>query len=204
MKLPDISLSGPMRSGKTTCQDYLVRKYGYVPMSFAHALKFEVARGMGVSIEDLEREPTKSQVRGVLQYWGTDFRRKYIPDHWVYRLAVRHQEFREEYPDRPIVIADTRFKNELNYLRDAGFTTVKLTMTTEDVYKYFVERGNPPGQTEFQGMMLHDSEHDLDKERFDLVINSKRGDIHQLLADLELAVVFEPKTYEEQEAARDT
>ncbi|KKM03888.1 hypothetical protein LCGC14_1769920 [marine sediment metagenome] len=187
-RLPDISLSGPMRSGKTTCQDYLVQTYGYTPMSFAYAIKVQVARGINTSLHasDLDREPLKSRVRGILQYWGNEFRRKEDPDYWVGKLSRRLWQTKEDDPDTPVVIADTRFKNELALLKGRGFTTVKLEMSQEDVYKYFQESDGPTlGRTEFQGMMLHDSEHDLDEEEFDVILESKRGKVEDLLKRLD-------------------
>lgn len=91
MGLPDIGLAGYMRSGKDTIADYLIAEHGYTRLGFAHALKEEVARGAGCTVAELNEEPLRSQVRPVLQVWGTEFRRAADPNYWI-RQAERKIE----------------------------------------------------------------------------------------------------------------
>ena len=186
-RLPDISLSGPMRSGKTTCQDYLVKEYGYTPMSFAYAIKVQVARGINTSLHasDLDKEPLKSRVRGILQYWGNEFRRKEDPDYWVGKLSRRLWQTKEDEPDTPVVIADTRFKNELALLKGRGFKTVRLEMSDQDVKTYFLSQPEYSG-VEFQERWSHQSEHDLDEENFDYYVKSERGKVEELIGRMDI------------------
>lgn len=107
---PSIGLAGYMRSGKDTIADYLIANYGYTRLGFAHALKEEVARGVGCTPADLDEEPLRSQVRPVLQVWGTEFRRAQDSNYWVRQAEQKiearrrvfvcdecHQEFERQH-----------------------------------------------------------------------------------------------------------
>jgi hypothetical protein len=91
MGLPNIGLCGYMRSGKDTIADYLIDRHDYGRLGFADALKEEVARGVGCTPAELNKEPLRSQVRPVLQVWGTEFRRAQDSNYWV-RQAERQIE----------------------------------------------------------------------------------------------------------------
>ena len=94
MKLPNIGLCGYMRSGKDTIADYLIEQYGYKRFGMADALKEEVARGVGCPPAELNQEPLRSQVRPVLQVWGTEFRRAQDSSYWVAQAEQKIFEHR--------------------------------------------------------------------------------------------------------------
>ena len=143
---PDLGLVGWMRSGKDSVADWLIEMYGYRKMGFATALKAEVARGVGCTIEELNEEPLKSQVRQVLQVWGTEFRRGQDPNYWVNKaldwISVPGPHGSRLWRrDDPYVFTDVRFQNEIDMLRDHGFLIVHVDMPLCEVVTYFEEYG---------------------------------------------------------------
>lgn len=138
MTAPIIGLVGPARSGKDTVADTL-RLYGYRRRAFADRLK-EAAldvnpdvcdRVFGITTlrnivteqgwEEAKRYPA---VRGFLQRLGTAVRDHVDPLAWVSPVIREAKVFAEN--NRPIVITDVRFPNELDAIRDAGGVTVLL------------------------------------------------------------------------------
>ncbi len=182
MELPDIGLSGYMRSGKDTIADYLIEQYEYTRFGFAQALKEEVARGVGCTPADLNDEPLRSQVRPVLQIWGTEFRRAQDPDYWVAQADQKISRHRSRI-DRPIVFNDVRFQNEIDLLRARGFLIIKVDMKVEDVLAYTEAHGEERAVT--LARLEHASEREWQAAEFDVVIPSIRGDMHGLYDAIE-------------------
>ena len=180
---PNIGLCGYMRSGKDTVADYLIENYDYTRFGFAQALKEEVARGVGCTPEELNEEPLRSEVRPVLQVWGTEFRRAQDPDYWIRQAdqkISRHQNL--HYP-RPIVFNDVRFQNEIDMLRQCGFIIIKIDMTVEDVLIYQEAHGEARAVT--MARLEHASEREWQESVADVLIPSKRGDIQELYDAIE-------------------
>jgi len=123
-----IGLSGKIGSGKTTTANYLVELFGYTRLAFGDVLKRELSHKFGIPEElcytrkdsmilttELPRlrdpYPAKRMtVRELLQWYGTDYCRKYEPGYWVRR-------FLEEFDyvlstDSMVVVEDVRFLNE--------------------------------------------------------------------------------------------
>lgn len=134
-----ISLSGKKQSGKTTVatilKSELEKTNPDIPvyiLSWADALKEEVCKACGVSLEFLEKN--KPNFRLILQGWGTEFRRDLCnPDYWVERLFQKLVKF----PDKCfIIIPDTRFKNEYDKLKYVGARLYKVVRETylEDIH----------------------------------------------------------------------
>lgn len=178
MALPSISVSGWMRSGKDTIANYLIERYGYKRLSFAGPLKREVARGIGCAPEDLDEEPLRSQVRRVLQVWGTEFRRGQDDLYWV-----RQTEKDIDSQAGPFTIADARFINELAMLRRRGFLLVKVDMPVEQVIEYLHEQGWQ--EHDIHERLNHPSEQQWQTVDFDIVIPSIRGNIQGLYDAIE-------------------
>jgi uncharacterized Fe-S cluster-containing radical SAM superfamily protein len=67
--------------------------------------------------------PEKEQFRGLMQWWGTEFKRGlYWDDYWVRIHQQWVQEKGRKHKDTPIVVLvpDVRFPNETEYIRQAG------------------------------------------------------------------------------------
>lgn len=177
--LPNLSLSGWMRSGKDTIASFLIEEYGYTKLSFAGALKAEVARGVGCRIEEMDEEPLHTQIRPVLQAWGTEFRRSQDPDYWVKQALVAIEAMGND----PIVFTDTRFVNELEALRGKGFITVEVRMSQIDVERALRAAGK--NEEEVDKMLSHPSERDWQRWRFDETVISIPKQIRLLTNQIE-------------------
>ena len=133
-----IGLAGKIESGKDTVGSYLVVQHGFTHFAFADAIKKEIdlcfkndyiplpfintVNWLSVKrlYENRWNKPYAPEVRKLLQWWGTEFRRARNPDYWVNvlltELAARFQN-----PSKPnIVITDVRFENEAEWIKDHG------------------------------------------------------------------------------------
>ena len=124
-------LTGKMRSGKDTL--FTIVK-GITPdvvrLAFADSLKEEVAKACGVTVEFIN--DNKDTFRPILQWWGTEFRRKlYGESYWLDRLRDKLDAL----PENSIVfITDARFCNEADLVRAYGgkvIRTTRLNWTSE-------------------------------------------------------------------------
>jgi len=111
-----IAFSGKMQVGKTTSAEYLVRKYGFVKLSFAGKLK-EIARDLFPEQFECEQKPRK-----LLQDLGMKMR-DIDQDVWVnYVLRIVRSLPKES----NIAIDDLRFMNEYKALKNEGFFVVRI------------------------------------------------------------------------------
>jgi hypothetical protein len=179
---PDISLSGYMRSGKDSIAKHLQGAFGYRTWGFARALKEEVAVAVGCDATDLEHEPLRTQIRPVLQVWGTEFRRAQDPNYWTKKVANWLNNREDDKHRRPIVFTDTRFLNEIDLLRGRGFVIVKVDMDRADVSVPLRQQGKT--QEQIRDLLTHPSEIEWQQAEFDHTIPSKRG----FLAPLYIAI----------------
>jgi hypothetical protein len=106
-----IGVTGYARSGKDTFAAELVRVGGYVRLGFADALKFEVAKWLGISVAEIERR--KSEFRATLQERGMHMR-ELDPRHWV---RVLREKMQKGHLWTRYVIPDVRFRNEAEWIR---------------------------------------------------------------------------------------
>lgn len=125
-----ILLTGSKEHGKSTTGQMLSRDFGYVHLALADPLRWEVAEmlarqessSLQVQAEiaahlfkDMKRPETKEQYRPLLRWWGTEFRRARDPLYWVRKT----QEIIRELPgNRPVVIDDVSFENEMEAFSD--------------------------------------------------------------------------------------
>lgn len=99
----------------------------------------------------------------LLQWWGTEFRRRQDPNYWVKKC------FEQIEHDMPhiAVITDARFKNEVSAVKAYGGHTIKVERLNEDGTPYFAT--DRPAN--------HQSEVDLDGYNFDYYIKAKTGQV---------------------------
>ena len=127
MKL--IGITGKKRSGKDTVAGFikqLASQKGLASCSagFADALKQEVAQACGVTVDFIEEN--KELFRPILQWWGTDFRRKLCGDkYWIHRMeaTLRHIE---EQQHAIAIVTDVRFHNEAQMVWDQGGIVLRV------------------------------------------------------------------------------
>lgn len=77
-------------------------------------------------------------VRKALQYWGTDIRRKQDEHYWLKAINRRLQKAFSRAPQ--VLVPDIRFPNELEFLRGAGFFTLRLEVSPETQLARLKER----------------------------------------------------------------
>lgn len=112
-----LGLCGQKRCGKDTAAQFIIDstpQWNIVRVGFADALKEEVAKACGVTIEDIESN--KQTFRTILQWWGTDFRRKlHGEDYWLKRWLQKCVSIAPA--PHLIIVPDVRFKNEAELIR---------------------------------------------------------------------------------------
>ncbi len=102
----------------------------------------------------------------LLQFWGTEFRRKQIAwDYWVDKVRSEI----EKYPDEDFLIPDTRFKNEAGMIKEMGGVVWKI-----DRVNYVADDRDPN----------HASEIDLNDWKFETEFLNN-GTIEELLRKVE-------------------
>lgn len=114
-----IGISGKKTHGKSLVADYIsLYKPNVIVYNFADELKKEVANACGVTVEHINEN--KLMFRSVLQWWGTDFRRKQDKDYWVKKWYTAISNIQHWQPATLIVAADVRFYNELKLIEQLG------------------------------------------------------------------------------------
>lgn len=180
-----IVLIGEPGSGKSTIANALSEKLGWHRLSFAAPLKNEVASLLTMDryrnkldamldetarayylqiIEEMNDPNTKDLYRGILQWWGTQWRRLERDDYWIKQLEYSWNKLivnQFELPPR-IVVDDCRFDNEWEMLHDRGCVLVSLES----------------GETT-RPVQAHESEIDWHRWTADLILSYERGPEHQ-------------------------
>lgn len=125
-----VGISGKMGTGKTTLARHLAALCGGRVVSFADALRAEVADIFCLPVEALTSRECKEHMlvpvgfnpmstRQLLQWWGA-LRREADADYWVRQVigAVAGGEL--------VMIDDVRYRNEAAAIRAAGGVVIRL------------------------------------------------------------------------------
>jgi len=175
-----IGISAKMRCGKTTLTNMFLKKHPkYIKVSFANILKEESAfmydypdewnysKEGKLQIVNHKKLPRENMmVREILQWHGTDFRRKQDPNYWTKRM----RKFISIYP-LFVIIDDVRFKNEADFVKDHDGRLIRI---------------NPFREWKPGPFASHKSETDLDSYReFDLILTPKFGQLKLCLPSIE-------------------
>lgn len=140
-----IAFAGRKQSGKTTCSEFVAKYFngiiepfnGAKIYNFADPLKKDICMNiLGLTYEqcygedidkntvtDIEWNGSKLTAREVMQFVGTDLFRKMKYDVWS---SATINKIKNEKPALAI-IADCRFPNEVEAVRNAGGIVIKLT-----------------------------------------------------------------------------
>ena len=158
-----IAFSGKMQVGKTTSAEYLVRKYGFVKLSFAGKLK-EIAHDLFPEQFEKGEKPRK-----LLQDLGIKMR-EIDEDIWA-RYVIRKVESLPK--ESNVAIDDLRFLNEYEAIKNVGFFVVRII------------RDVPPSP-----FSNHQSETEVERMPFDWVIynTSSFGRLYEALDRILMSV----------------
>lgn len=170
-----IGISGAFGAGKDAVADILSRRFDYARRAFADVLRGEAAecvngtvdpecapediRGVlarlrgsaGQSSAAIYQKPTSPDVRRLLQWWGTEYRRFQDPEYWIKAMDRLPRPYL-------LTVPDVRFRNELDWIRSVGGQSWK------------VERPGGFYQYEASAIKGHLSERDLEGAEFNAVL----------------------------------
>lgn len=131
-RYPVVAFCGLARSGKDTCADLVLAKFGGYRYSLADPLRAMLKVGLGVDLDDpywKERKETpipafgNKSPRQMMQWLGTEWGRQLIDnDLWV---TLAKQRFLDAGPG--MVIADVRYENEAEWVRSMGGILIHVT-----------------------------------------------------------------------------
>jgi len=171
-----ILLVGKKGSGKDTVADYMVNN-GWVKVSFAGFLKQGLQVLFGLQDEQLwgdkkEVIDTKWEVspRWLMQTIGTDILRDFMKNKLSYKVMINNKEYNFSFhikrlhqevekllkQNKNVVVADTRFQDEIKWGRLLGGKIIKITRKDIKSNKY----------------SNHKSEEIESLENIDLVLNN--------------------------------
>lgn len=116
-----LALGYQSRVGKDTFASYVNYEHGCNILSFARGV-YQVTN----SIQTILGKPVEKDAT-LLQIIGTKLREHYGENVWIDRVARSIDEITTADPNANIIVTDMRFKNEMNWLKDHGFITIKIT-----------------------------------------------------------------------------
>lgn len=131
-----LGIVGAKRAGKDTLSSVLCTELGFTRLAFADALKAlaydldpvlwtddgEPTLAQLVDCDGWERAKEHDAVRTLLQRLGVAVREHVHADAWVQPIA----RVLDTWPDRPYVITDVRFDNEVEAIRSRGGLIVRV------------------------------------------------------------------------------
>lgn len=116
-----IALGHQARVGKDTFADYVGRDRQIHRLSFAKKLYEVVSSIQHILNKDQVKDPA------LLQHEGMGLRAHYGEDIWVEQLEREYNEIVGADPNANIIITDLRLPNEMEWAKNHGFITIKIT-----------------------------------------------------------------------------
>ena len=127
-----LGICGYKKSGKDEVCNVLIRHLlpkSVLRVGFADALKEEVAKACGVTVQFIE--DNKENFRLILQGYGTDFRRNlHGEDYWTLKLLHKLNKLPES--THLVIVPDVRFHNEASVIIAAGGVIWRVVRPTGD------------------------------------------------------------------------
>ena len=177
-----LAIKAPLGGGKSTVANYLVKQHNFRRVSFAEPLKVEVFEALrtqqfpneiidrfGDGVFDLSRpDPMfsgdqvlwvnnhRDQLRALLQYWGTEYRRGQNEDYWVDKFETTVRQYGQEHCS--VVTDDCRFPNEKAKVLAMHGQIVWVNTPPDKIYDNLFNRDG----TVNTGIVGHASEADND------------------------------------------
>lgn len=157
------------RRGKDTAAQAIIEsrgdKYSIRRVGFADALKREVAgRELELCLRHGIAYEPNNKYRSLLQWYGTDFRRKQDPFYWVKQI---YNDIKNN-PSQIVIIPDVRFINEAAWIKASEGFMVKLERV---------------GYVDVAINASHVSESQMDGYLYDYEIHVGDGDVEELKKD---------------------
>lgn len=154
-----VALSGFIGSGKDTVSQILVQDYGFIQYAFADALKDVCVAIFGWDRALLDGKLSESRAwreqvdewwaerlgipnltpRWAMQNVGSILRTNLCEDIWI---ATVERKMLEKAGDRPILISDARYFNELDTARRLGAKIIRVRRGDEPVWYGSAVRAN--------------------------------------------------------------
>jgi len=153
-----IAFGYKISSGKDTCVDYLIQKYGGKKYSFSKYLYDILYYAQNICNFNKEKD------RKFLQWIGTEWGRNIDKDVWI-KLFLKDVKKDENNGVTNFFCSDVRFLNEFESLKKDGWICVKLNR--------YIENDERIGS----GNEKHISEYELDSladDKWDFVINNNQ------------------------------
>jgi len=182
-----IAFGHKKRTGKDSAGQYLERKYGFVRLAFADALKEGAMAIFGLShvqcygpteIKEAVDPRWDMSPRGILQAMGEGMRQAIYPDVWVRIVQERMLADRT----KNYVITDLRYPNEAQMVRKLGGMLVRI------------DRPGIPQDNHISETAMDDFEYD------DTIYNTGSDNFRQLYASVDR--ILNTKMYLDGESGR--
>ena len=168
-----IALSGLKRSGKDTIGSYLIQNYSCKRFAFADEVK-RLARELFPEEFVQNDKPVD-----LLQWLGNTMRQR-NPDVWINKLSTMIQLTKDPVPN--LVVTDVRYPNEVQALKNLGFTIVKVQVPVE----VSIERSKATEVNFTEELLLHESEQlaQSNEQYYDYIIENT-GTLEELYSKVE-------------------
>ena len=168
-----IALSGLKRSGKDTVGSYLIQNYSCKRYAFADEVK-------RLAKELFPEEFTDNDKPVDLLQWLGNTMRQRNPDVWINRLSTMIQLTKDPVPN--LVVTDVRYPNEVQALKNLGFTIVKVQVPVE----VSIERSKATEVNFTEELLLHESEQlaQSNEQYYDYIIENT-GTLEELYSKVE-------------------
>ena len=132
-----IGITGKAGSGKDYTYRKLVEAFPtrkFANHKFSDLVKWDIEDAIANNdwepLEHLWRKPYSPEVRALLQWWGTDLRRRESQDYWVNKMHAQMMDAISMGTIR--VVTDVRYANEVKLILDLGGLIIR-TYAEKDV-----------------------------------------------------------------------
>lgn len=160
MTVKKIAVIGRIRAGKNTFADMITNKYGHHQFQFGDGIK-------EVIMEYFPEALVSGKPRQHYQVIGQSFR-QLNPNLWIEMLDRKLQNHFRFYPNYPVIIPDLRQPNEAEYLKQLGFTIIKLEADKE----VRLDRIAMSGDVFSEEQLEHETEKAVDMASYDYLVSN--------------------------------
>lgn len=122
-----IGLCGKAGSGKDYVYDGLAEIISAERVAFADEVRAEVAEALTASPEEVRflwEKPYPDELRSLLQWWGTEYRRAQDEMYWVKKTRPIIEDALNYYD--LVVVTDVRYRNEAALIKYLGGMVVEV------------------------------------------------------------------------------